>query len=131
MELIPILSAIILVATISTFILAIGAYIVFKVQEKRADKLVQREEKLEMAEALKPAVIDDSKLAVKPAANTQVLEHKQKPLVPSDVKNVKSKSDSQSKQIKDGQKPTGAKYMKYNSSGYTKIDDDRRIITWR
>ena len=34
MELIPILSTIILVATISTFLLAIGAYILYKVREK-------------------------------------------------------------------------------------------------
>lgn len=36
MELIPILSTIILVATMSTFILAIGAYILYKVREKRS-----------------------------------------------------------------------------------------------
>jgi len=35
MELIPILSLIILVATISTFVLAVGAYILFKVREKQ------------------------------------------------------------------------------------------------
>ena len=35
MELIPILSLIILVATISTFILAIGAYILYKIRERK------------------------------------------------------------------------------------------------
>lgn len=35
MELIPILSLIILVATISTFILAVGAYILYKVRERK------------------------------------------------------------------------------------------------
>ncbi len=35
MELIPILSLIILVATVSTFILAVGAYILFKVRERK------------------------------------------------------------------------------------------------
>lgn len=35
MELIPILSLIILVATISTFILAVGAYILYKVKERK------------------------------------------------------------------------------------------------
>ena len=35
MELIPILSTIILVATISTFLLAIGAYILYKVREAK------------------------------------------------------------------------------------------------
>ena len=38
MELIPILSTIILVATICTFILAIGAYILYKVREKRGEQ---------------------------------------------------------------------------------------------
>jgi hypothetical protein len=38
MELIPILSTIILVATISTFILAVGAYILFKIREGKAQK---------------------------------------------------------------------------------------------
>ncbi len=35
MELIPILSLIILVATVSTFILAVGAYILYKVRERK------------------------------------------------------------------------------------------------
>lgn len=35
MELIPILSTIILVATIMTFILAIGAYVLYKIRERR------------------------------------------------------------------------------------------------
>ncbi len=35
MELIPILSLIILVATISTFVLAVGAYILYKVRERK------------------------------------------------------------------------------------------------
>jgi hypothetical protein len=35
MELIPILSLIILVATISTFILSVGAYILYKVRERK------------------------------------------------------------------------------------------------
>ncbi|MCF8261980.1 MAG: hypothetical protein K9J12_14475 [Melioribacteraceae bacterium] len=38
MELIPILSLIILVATISTFVLAVGAYILFKVRERRGQR---------------------------------------------------------------------------------------------
>lgn len=38
MELIPILSTVILVATISTFILAVGAYILFKIREGKAQK---------------------------------------------------------------------------------------------
>lgn len=38
MELIPILSLIILVATVSTFILAVGAYILYKVRERKGTR---------------------------------------------------------------------------------------------
>jgi len=43
MELIPILSLIVLVATISTFILAVGAYVLYKIRERkgRVSKAVQ------------------------------------------------------------------------------------------
>ena len=41
MELIPILSTIILVATICTFILAIGAYILYKIRERRGEQAQQ------------------------------------------------------------------------------------------
>ncbi|UCH64501.1 MAG: hypothetical protein JSW63_07645 [Ignavibacterium sp.] len=131
MELIPILSAIILVATISTFILAIGAYIVFKVQEKRADKFLKSREEIVEVETLEPATVGDAELVVEQPEKTQVLEHNQKPVVPSQVKSSESKIDQQSKKITKDQKPNGTKYMKYNSSGYTRIDDDKRIITWR
>jgi hypothetical protein len=47
MELIPILSLIILVATISTFMLAVGAYILYKLREKKG----------KMAQAPQPATI--------------------------------------------------------------------------
>jgi hypothetical protein len=40
MELIPVLSTIILVATISTFLLAIGAYILYKIREGKGQQVV-------------------------------------------------------------------------------------------
>jgi len=42
MELIPILSLIILVATISTFILAVGAYILYKIRERKGKVTAQQ-----------------------------------------------------------------------------------------
>ncbi len=42
MELIPVFSLIVLVATIGTFILAVGAYIMFKVRESRGAHVRQR-----------------------------------------------------------------------------------------
>lgn len=53
MELIPILSTIILVATISTFILAIGAYILYKIRESRPSDVVSRK-KNQKAELVEP-----------------------------------------------------------------------------
>ena len=38
MELIPVLSTIILIATISTFLLAIGAYILYKIRERKGQQ---------------------------------------------------------------------------------------------
>jgi hypothetical protein len=57
MELIPILSTIILVATISTFLLAIGAYILYKVRERRGQIAVAPHEAEIRAEVVTPAGI--------------------------------------------------------------------------
>ncbi|PIW70900.1 MAG: hypothetical protein CO128_05480 [Ignavibacteriales bacterium CG_4_9_14_3_um_filter_30_11] len=56
MELIPILSTIILVATISTFILAIGAYILYKIRESRGEHYVSAGPSEVRAELVTPAV---------------------------------------------------------------------------
>ena len=54
MELIPILATIILVATISTFILAIGAYILYKIRERKGETAVERKPGVVQAELLTP-----------------------------------------------------------------------------
>ena len=56
MELIPILSLIILVATISTFMLAVGAYILYKLREKKG----------KVAQAPQPATVPAELLAPVP-----------------------------------------------------------------
>ncbi len=55
MELIPILSTIILVATISTFILAIGAYILYKVRERKGQAAVAKQPAEVKGELITPA----------------------------------------------------------------------------
>lgn len=52
MELITILSTIILIATISTFILSIGAYILYKIRSRREQKPVLRLEETPEAELI-------------------------------------------------------------------------------
>jgi len=54
MELIPILSLIILVATISTFILAVGAYILYKVRERKGNQSVAEQPSSIQAELVTP-----------------------------------------------------------------------------
>ena len=55
MELIPILSTIILVATISTFILAIGAYILYKIRESKGQQVSASVPSTVRAELITPA----------------------------------------------------------------------------
>ena len=55
MELIPILSLIILVATISTFILAVGAYVMYKIRERKGAKAKAAQPAAIPAEMVTPA----------------------------------------------------------------------------
>ena len=61
MELIPILSLIILVATISTFVLAVGAYILYKIRERKG----------KIATASQPAAIPGEMIAPAPLMTEQ------------------------------------------------------------
>ncbi len=64
MELIPILSLIILVATISTFILAVGAYILYKIRERKG----------RVAQAPQPAAIPAELITPAPLVAEQKVE---------------------------------------------------------
>ena len=55
MELIPILSLIILVATIATFILAVGAYILYKIRERKGRTGVAEQQSFIQAELVTPS----------------------------------------------------------------------------
>ncbi len=55
MELIPVLSTIILVATISTFLLAIGAYILYKIRERKGQAALLTQPSEVKAELVTPA----------------------------------------------------------------------------
>ncbi len=66
MELIPILSFIILVATVSTFILAVGAYILYKIRERKG-----RVGKVAEPAALPAELVAPARLTSEQAASTQ------------------------------------------------------------
>ncbi|MCK9211445.1 MAG: hypothetical protein M0P61_11470 [Ignavibacteriaceae bacterium] len=70
MELIPILATIILVATISTFILAIGAYILYKIRERQGQQVEVQQPATLQAELLTPELI---------AEQLQAQEHRRAP----------------------------------------------------
>ena len=131
MELIPILSTIILVATISTFILAVGAYILFKVHERQADQHASRHLAIERAELLEPENIDEDKFPGDVTKETEIVVERQIHPVETTVKredaNKKFKQDVNST-IK--RKPLGTKYTKINSKG--KLNDrDAEDIRWK
>ena len=64
MELIPILSTIILVATISTFILAVGAYILYKIREGKYREAPAPSSEMRQAELLEPEELSQDKIYV-------------------------------------------------------------------
>lgn len=78
MELIPILSTIILVATISTFILAVGAYILYKIREGKVRVSPERKPEYLEAEYFVPKEKKEHKVFIeeviepKPKANINV-----------------------------------------------------------
>lgn len=68
MELIPVFSLIVLVATIATFILAVGAYILFKIRERRGGAREDARDAAFEAEIVAPAPYVMSEVAGGPMA---------------------------------------------------------------
>jgi len=100
MELIPILSTIILVATISTFILAVGAYILFKIREGKAQRKPVTEPANLYAEYILPEDKKVKKLFVEDIVQTKpkrtFLEDRYKQFSPADeVKYSKQKTGNE------------------------------------
>jgi len=134
MELIPILSTIILVATISTFILAIGAYILFKVQETKAEQYARKEVEQEQAELLEPADYGGRKLNIEEPKQKQVfVQHHYHP-VEKAVKETKINRTNQEKErIRIKRQPLEPRFLKFTSDGYveTQKDQDAGVVSWK
>jgi hypothetical protein len=77
MELIPILSLIILVATISTFILAVGAYILYKIRERKGVTVQAAQPASIPAELLAPAPLMAEQRVVTPERKTFEVQNPQ------------------------------------------------------
>lgn len=134
MELIPILSTIILVATISTFILAVGAYILYKVQEKKADQYARKEAEQEQAELLEPADFGGRKLILEEPKQEQAFEQHHYHPVETAVKETKTNRTHQEKErIRIIRHPLEPKFLKFTSEGYveTRKDQDAGVVSWQ
>lgn len=160
MELIPILSFIILVATISTFILAVGAYILYKIRESKGRKAVTVKSQSAEAELYAPAQITStSEFAVQSKKvrqeQPQIKSREQaRPLLyetqqersyqPQDEKFPNGRVSAEAKRYQvpnqaEGQEQdyqengTDKKFMKYTSDGYVPVSKSKtgENLKWR
>jgi hypothetical protein len=122
MELIPVLSTIILIATISTFLLAIGAYILYKIREGRGQQAVAPIPATVKAELYSPANIpvqvprQGPEIAPKPA----YIEQKQSPAYQSEAGTYSKTKEH--------------KFLKYTSDGYivpSKEEKSPGTLKWK
>lgn len=151
MELIPILSTIILVATICTFILAIGAYILYKIREGKVQHAYATKPTTVKAELVTPATVAESS-TTRQGAESQLREGRRVEPGISQEFNTQGRRPSQSRYTPEPrpfkvreEKPTTEKtkvqqkftdenkFLKYTSDGYVspKEDRDSGAIKWR
>ena len=146
MELIPILATIILVATISTFILAIGAYILYKIRERKGEAAVARKPTVVEGELLTPLEqikydyeTDKTKIA-KRIGEAYIREDK--PETPKSTVVVqkgkpgplpKRKIQEEPKQKRELKLNNEDKFFKYTTEGYVPPIEDEAVskIKWR
>ncbi len=146
MELIPILSFIILVATISTFILAIGAYVLYKIRERKGALQTVPQPKTVEAEVFAPgqayarpkeAKIEQPQQAffqkvpydaqgrpgyvpIQPE-NYQQSEYRQAPQRAYQQQNFQPPFQQQQNEPEINESSTDKKFMKYTSEGYIPV----------
>ena len=148
MELIPILSTIILVATICTFILAIGAYILYKIRERRGEQIQQAPPSSVRAELVTPDEAEyRSRQYVRPEEiNTPVEPHRVKTasrpgVYPGSSEEQGAKPRYYPEMEKEAvkyervktERTTGKKFLKYTSEGYVPTEEDKNpgVLKWR
>lgn len=147
MELIPILSTIILVATICTFILAIGAYILYKIREGRQQTFYQTKPSTVKAEIVTPAetlVNQQIKTEqrqfrkVEPGISSDNDLQERKPAQSRYTPEPRGYKQTVEKTVKEKTKVAQRlsdenKFLKYTSEGYVspKEDRDSGAVKWR
>ncbi len=150
MELIPILSTIILVATICTFILAIGAYILYKVREGKPQYAYQTKPSSVQGELVVPSeaiYTKDSTLVergqiktVEPGITREEYTKQRQPSQskftpePRGYKVDEEKVEKQKVRVRPQERFSDEnKFLKYTSDGYIPTQEDRNSgeVKWR
>ncbi|MDY0082435.1 MAG: hypothetical protein RBR74_04575 [Ignavibacteriaceae bacterium] len=150
MELIPILSTIILVATICTFILAVGAYILYKIREGKQQYTFQTKPSAVKAELVVPGETTIGKitlqpeqkrtLSVEPGITREEYTKQQQPSQakftpePKEYKVEESKVEKQKVRLRTTTRGSDEnKFLKYTSEGYIPTQEDRNSgeLKWR
>ena len=134
MELIPLLSTIVIVATVCTIILVIGAYTLYKIQEKKSDLFAGKKQQIQKVVSAKPEDFEGRKLQIKKPEVVPVFKNRYEPFNKS--LSEKQKSDktyqrSEKKKIK--RVPTEPKYVKYSTKEFLQAAEEENsgVINWR
>lgn len=145
MELIPILSTIILVATISTFILAVGAYILYKIRESKYQQTPAPAPETQHAELVEPEELPQEKIyvedivkpitrVVKPEVRYRPVKQTETSFSPQYVARTKREPVSKTGK-KQGIVPEvpDSRFLKYTNEGYVPPEEDKESgeIKWR
>lgn len=148
MELIPILSTIILVATICTFILAIGAYILYKIREGKPQYAYQTKPATVKAELVVPSeaviskettTVQQRTIQVEPGITREEYTKQHQPSQakytpePREFKE-EVKVQKQKVRVRPQERFSDEnKFLKYTSDGYIPTQEDRTSgeIKWR
>ena len=147
MELIPILSTIILVATICTFILAIGAYILYKIREGKPQYAYQTKPASVKAELVVPSQVAFTKETVineqgrvEPGITREEYTRQRQPSQskytpePRGYKIEEEKVEKQKIRVRPQERFSDEnKFLKYTSDGYIPTQEDRSSgeVKWR
>lgn len=145
MELIPILSTIILVATISTFILAVGAYILYKIRERKYQEAPVHVPEKQQAELVEPEELPREKIyvedvvkpvtrVVRPEVRYRTVEQSDAFYSPQYVTRTERKPVKKTRVENDiVPEVPDSRFLKYTEEGYVapEEDTDNGAIKWR
>jgi hypothetical protein len=128
MELIPVLSTIVLIATIMTFLLSIGAYILYKIRESRGVVASPPQPAWVTAEFLTPVGEPQGVKRRASKYTTQPVFLETKPATSQD-----SMKAEPGPFMSETENKTEAKFMKYSSEGLVAPKEDRNsgALKWK